>query len=91
VQAAVQDTLPDRIEVVTGEQIADETKDQVGEIVSIFGTGLLVFALITALVAAFVINNIYNISISQRLRELACCEPSVPTAGRSAAWCSSRR
>jgi putative ABC transport system permease protein len=71
VQAAVQDTLPDRIEVVTGEQIADETKDQVGEIVSIFGTGLLVFALITALVAAFVINNIYNISISQRLRELA--------------------
>ncbi|MFP5486840.1 MAG: ABC transporter permease [Acidimicrobiia bacterium] len=71
VQAAVQDVLPDRIEVVTGEQIADETKDQVGEIVSTFGTGLLVFALITALVAAFVINNIYNISISQRLRELA--------------------
>lgn len=71
VQAAVAEILPDRVEVVTGEQIADETKDQVGEIVSIFGTGLLVFALITALVAAFVINNIYNISISQRLRELA--------------------
>ncbi len=63
--------LPERTEVVTGEQLADETKDQVGEIVSIFGTGLLIFALITALVAAFVINNIYNISISQRLRELA--------------------
>lgn len=71
VQAAIADVLPDRAEVVTGEQIADETKDQVGEIISIFGTGLLVFALITALVAAFVINNIYNISISQRLRELA--------------------
>jgi putative ABC transport system permease protein len=71
VRAAVQDILPARTEVVTGEQIADETKDQVGEIVSIFGTGLLVFALITALVAAFVINNIHNISISQRLRELA--------------------
>ena len=71
VQAAITDVLPDRTEVITGEQLGDETKDQVGEIVSIFGTGLLIFALITALVAAFVINNIYNISISQRLRELA--------------------
>jgi putative ABC transport system permease protein len=71
VQAAIDEVLPARVEVVTGAQIADETKDQVGEIISIFGTGLLVFALITALVAAFVINNIYNISISQRLRELA--------------------
>jgi putative ABC transport system permease protein len=71
VEAAIADVLPPRTEVVTGEQLADETKDQVGEIVSVFGTGLLVFALITALVAAFVINNIYNISISQRLRELA--------------------
>lgn len=71
VQAAVAEVLPDRTEVITGKQLGDETKDQVGEIVSIFGTGLLIFALITALVAAFVINNIYNISISQRLRELA--------------------
>lgn len=71
VQSAIGEVLPARTEVVTGQQIADETKDQVGEIVSIFRTGLLVFALVTALVAAFVINNIYNISISQRLRELA--------------------
>ena len=71
VQASIAEILPARTEVITGEQLGDETKDQVGEIVSIFGTGLLVFALITALVAAFVINNIYNISISQRLRELA--------------------
>jgi putative ABC transport system permease protein len=71
VQAAIADVIPDRTEVITGKELGDETKDQVGEIVSIFGTGLLIFALITALVAAFVINNIYNISISQRLRELA--------------------
>jgi len=68
---AITQIIPERTEVVTGEQLADETKDQVGEIVSIFGTGLLIFALVTALVATFVINNIYNISISQRLRELA--------------------
>ncbi len=71
VGAAIQQIIPERTEVVTGEQLGDETKDQVGEIVSIFGTGLLIFALVTALVATFVINNIYNISISQRLRELA--------------------
>ncbi len=71
VQTAIEQVIPERTEVVTGKQLADETKDQVGQIVSIFGTGLLIFALITALVAAFVINNIYNISISQRLRELA--------------------
>jgi putative ABC transport system permease protein len=71
VQQAIEAIVPARTEVVTGQQLGDETKDQVGEIVSIFGTGLLIFALITALVATFVINNIYNISISQRLRELA--------------------
>ncbi len=71
VRAAIDQVIPDRTEVVTGKELADETKDQVGAILSIFGTGLLIFALVTALVAAFVINNIYNISISQRLRELA--------------------
>lgn len=71
VTASLERIIPERTEVVTGEQLADETKDQVGEIVSIFGTGLLIFALVTALVATFVINNVYNISISQRLRELA--------------------
>ncbi len=71
VQAAIAEILPARTEVITGEQLGDELKDQIGDIVSVFGTGLLIFALVTALVAAFVINNIYNISISQRLRELA--------------------
>jgi putative ABC transport system permease protein len=71
VRTAVAEVLPPRTEVLTGEELGDELKDQVGEIVSIFGTGLLVFALITAFVAAFVINNVYGITISQRLRELA--------------------
>jgi putative ABC transport system permease protein len=71
VRAAVAEVLPPRTEVLTGVELGDELKDQVGEIVSIFGTGLLIFALITAFVAAFVINNVYGITISQRLRELA--------------------
>jgi putative ABC transport system permease protein len=71
VRAAVQEVIPARTEVVTGEELGDELKDQVGEIITIFGTGLLIFAMITAFVAAFVINNVYGITISQRLRELA--------------------
>ena len=71
VQVAITEMLPARIEVVTGQQLADESKDQIGEILSIFGTGLLIFAAITAFVAAFVINNVYGITIGQRLRELA--------------------
>lgn len=71
VQQAINEVLPARTEVITGEELADEIKDQVGEIISIFGTGLLIFALITAFVASFVINNVYGITIGQRLRELA--------------------
>ncbi len=36
-----------------------------------FETGLLIFAFITAFVAAFIINNVFQITIGQRLRELA--------------------
>ena len=36
-----------------------------------FGTGLLIFAFITAFVSAFLINNVFAITIGQRLRELA--------------------
>ena len=82
VQAAIEQVLPARTEVVTGEQIANEQKDQVGQIVSIFGTGLLIFALVTALVASFVINNVYNISIGQRLREIALLRAVGTSAGQ---------
>src|SRR5207342_3301157 len=71
VQAAVQDVLPPRTEVVTGKQVGDEASDSINQIVSIFGTGLLIFAFITAFVAAFIINNVFGITIGQRLRELA--------------------
>ena len=71
VRAAIAEVLPERVEVVTGEELAEETKDAIGEIVGLIGTGLLVFAVVTAFVAAFVINNIYGITIGQRLRELA--------------------
>ena len=71
VRAAIERVLPDRTEVVTGQEVADETSDSINEIISIFGTGLLIFAFITAFIAAFIINNIFGITIGQRLRELA--------------------
>jgi len=71
VQAAVVDVLPTSVEVVTGEEVAEETADSVGQFIDIFGTGLLIFAFITAFVSAFIINNVFQITIGQRLRELA--------------------
>jgi putative ABC transport system permease protein len=71
VKAAVEDVLPPRTEVVTGEQVGEEASDSINEIISIFGTGLLIFAFVTAFIAAFIINNIFGITIGQRLRELA--------------------
>ena len=71
VQSAIEQVLPPRTEVVTGEQVSEEASDSINEIISIFGTGLLIFAFITAFVAAFIINNVFGITIGQRLRELA--------------------
>jgi putative ABC transport system permease protein len=81
VQRAIADVLPPRTEVITGEQSAQETADAVNEFVGIFGTGLLVFAFITAFVSAFIINNVFQISIGQRLRELALLR-AVGASGR---------
>jgi putative ABC transport system permease protein len=71
VRAAIEEALPPRTEVVTGQQVADEAADDINSIISIFGNGLLGFAFVTTFVSAFIINNVYGITISQRLRELA--------------------
>lgn len=71
VQAAIEDVLPERTEVVTGEILGEEGASDVDSFVSVFGTGLLIFAFITAFISAFIINNIFQITIGQRLRELA--------------------
>lgn len=71
VQSAIEQILPARTEVVTGQQVADEAADGINSIIDAFGTGLLVFAFVTAFVSAFIINNVFGITIGQRLRELA--------------------
>ncbi len=81
VQQAVEAVLPPQTEVVTGQEVAEENADDVNQFVDVFGTGLLVFAFITAFVSAFIINNVFQITIGQRLRELALLR-AVGASGR---------
>ena len=85
VQRAIASILPPRTEVVTGEQVAQETADDINQFVSVFGTGLLIFAFITAFVSAFIINNVFQITIGQRLRELALLR-AVGASARQVRW-----
>ncbi len=71
VQADVSAAIGDQYEIVDREFLIKEFQDQIGEFIGFFQTGLLIFAFITAFVAAFIINNVFQITIGQRLRELA--------------------
>ena len=71
VESAVTEALGDGFDVVDRDTLIEEFQEQIGEIIGFFQTGLLIFAFITAFVAAFIINNVFQITIGQRLRELA--------------------
>ena len=58
VQAAIENVIPARVEVVTGEVLSAEGQSDVD-------------GFITTFIVAFIINNIFQITIGQRLRELA--------------------
>jgi putative ABC transport system permease protein len=81
VQQQIAEAMPTGIEVVNQQTLIDESNDQVGEFIGPFGTGLLIFAFVTAFVSAFLINNVFSITIGQRLRELALLR-AVGGAGR---------
>ncbi len=81
VQRSIERVLPPNAEAVTGAEVAQETSDQVNQFVDVFGTGLLIFAFITAFVSGFIINNVFQITIGQRLRELALLR-AVGASGR---------
>jgi len=71
VQADVAAALPDGAEVVTGEATAQESSDDIGEFVDIFGNVLLGFAGVALFVSAFYIYNTFSIILGQRIKELA--------------------
>ena len=69
--AALEQAVGSDYEITTAEQRVQETEDNFGQIVDIFNNVLLAFALITLFVAAFLVNNIFQIVVGQRIRELA--------------------
>ncbi len=70
VQAATAAAVGPKYEVVTSEVIEDETQSNFASIINVFNTILLVFAFIIVFVAAFIINNTFQIVVAQRIREL---------------------
>ncbi|MFM8867190.1 MAG: FtsX-like permease family protein, partial [Ilumatobacteraceae bacterium] len=69
VDAALDPSL--KLETLTGLQIAEETKDQIGAVVGFLSTFLTIFSLIALGIGCFVIYNVFSITTAQRLRENA--------------------
>ena len=60
-----------KVQVITGATLIKETQDRIQKSLSFFGTALLIFALVSLFVGAFIIVNTFSIVIAQRTRELA--------------------
>ncbi|WP_233526130.1 ABC transporter permease [Actinomadura spongiicola] len=67
----VAKVLPDGLEAVTGEKLREEAKSDIAAMMNFFRTFLLVFALISIFVGAFIIFNTFSMLVAQRTRELA--------------------
>ena len=70
VAAALRGALPPGVEVLTVEEVAEEQSAEFGTFITIFQNILLAFAVITLVVSAFLVNNVFSIVIGQRIREL---------------------
>jgi putative ABC transport system permease protein len=70
-KARLRAALPERYGVLTGEQITKENQNEIEKGLGFFTTFLLVFALISLFVGAFIIVNTFSIVVAQRTRELA--------------------
>ena len=68
---SLQTLLPKGVEAVTGKTVTKESENQVAEGLRFVTAFLLIFAVLSLIVGAFIIANTFAISISQRTRELA--------------------
>lgn len=69
--AAIAPLVPGDLQVVTGDELRDENKAAIGEMLGFVTTFLLVFAAIALFVGAFIISNTFAMSVRQRMREFA--------------------
>jgi len=70
-KAAIAHVLPAKVEVVTGQTVANENTNSINQALGFFSTALLVFAFIALFVGSFTIFNTFSIIVGQRTRELA--------------------
>ena len=68
--ARIQDEVSDDLNVLSQEEVIERTQGDFGEILGIFQTVLLVFAIIILFVSSFLIYNVFSITLGQRIREL---------------------
>lgn len=71
VRAAVTEVVPDDVEIITGDTVAEEGADAIGAFTDIFANVLLGFAAVALFVSAFYIYNTFSIILGQRIKELA--------------------
>ncbi|MFF5259604.1 ABC transporter permease [Actinomadura viridis] len=67
----VAQVLPPQLEAITGTKLRDDLKSGIAQFMGFFRTFLLVFALISIFVGAFIIFNTFSMLVAQRTRELA--------------------
>ena len=70
VTASLVEVLNDDLQVRSQEEILAETQGSFGEVLDIFQRVLLAFAFIILIVSAFLIYNVFTITLGQRIREL---------------------
>ena len=70
-QDAVAAAAGSDYEVVTSDELAGEAQQAIDTVLGFLGNALLVFAGVSLLVGAFLINNTFAIIVAQRSRELA--------------------
>jgi putative ABC transport system permease protein len=69
--ATVRDAVAGDLEVVTGAQVAAETREVTQKNLSFINTFLLAFALVALFVGSFIIYNTFSILVAQRSKETA--------------------
>jgi putative ABC transport system permease protein len=71
IKARLAGVVPDGAEVLTGQEITEESQSDLKDNLAFFNTFLLVFAVVALLVGSFIIFNTFSITVAQRTRENA--------------------
>ena len=71
VVAAVEAAVVGDVEVITGAALIAEDQASMADLLAGMATIFVVFALVAVVVAAFIINNTFAITVAQRTREMA--------------------